>query len=295
MKPAFIGLGAQKCASTWLHHILAAHPQVLLPDVKEVDFFSYHFDHGYQWYERKLPTGGVDRRVGEVSPSYLHDHQVPGRVKGYAPDVRLLVTLRDPVERALSNHRHEVRLGHLAGDDLSFEAGLANNPMYVEQGLYGKHLGNWLTHFPADQLHVILVDDIRERPSAVVRELFRFLGVDDSFQPPALTNRFNPSFANRSPALARLKDRVYQLSRAPGLERFWSAAAALGARRAYRRLNVVRSDVLIPPARPQTLATLRARFDADLCRLESLLGRDLTPWRCAESSARENRTSEQLS
>ena len=51
-KPSYIGIGAQKCASTWLHRILAEHPDVSVPEVKELDFFSYRYDHGYQWYER---------------------------------------------------------------------------------------------------------------------------------------------------------------------------------------------------------------------------------------------------
>src|SRR5262249_23883612 len=133
VKPSFLGLGAQKCASTWLHRIVAEHPQVAMPTVKELDFFSNHYDRGYRWYESQFPAVDGDMRTGEVSPSYFHDIRVPARVRAYAPEMKLIVTLRDPVERALSNHRHEVRAGHIDGADLSFEAALESNPMYVEQ------------------------------------------------------------------------------------------------------------------------------------------------------------------
>lgn len=278
MKPSFVGLGAQKCASTWLHRMLSDHPQVAVPAVKEVNFFSDRFDHGYQWYERQFKQSSGALCAGEVSPSYFHNPCAPARVRRYNPDMRLLVTLREPVERAISNHRHEVQQGHIAGADLSFEAGLANNPMYVEQSLYGKHLEHWLKHFPRERLHVMLVDDIRRDPAAVARRLFRFVGVDAQFLPERLAKRFNASYANRSQGLVRLKDQVYRFSQSPGMGWLWSAAAFVGARDLYRRVNVTYSDALIPPARPETLAELRQCFSADVRKLERLLGRDLSHW-----------------
>src|SRR5690606_31306508 len=146
---------------------------------------------GFQWYERHFEGFDDTYVTGEISPSYFHDPAAPARVRAYRRDMKLLLTLRDPVDRALSNHKHEVRLGHFTGPDLSFEAGLANNPMYVEQGLYGKHLASWLQHFPREQVYVALMDDIRAEPQRVAREVFRFLGVDDTFESSAVARRFN--------------------------------------------------------------------------------------------------------
>lgn len=287
MKPTFLGLGAQKCASTWLYRLLETHPDVALPAVKEVDFFSYHYDRGYQWYERHFAevTDAV-ACAGEISPSYFHDRGAPERVQAYRPDMKLLVTLRDPVDRAFSNHKHEVRLGQFAGNDLSFEAGLANNPMYVEQGLYGKHLASWLTRFPRSQIYVALMEDIQSDPRRVAREVFRFLGIDHRFESEALGRRFNASYATRSRSLVALKDRVYQLSRSPGMSWLWSTATGMGARDMYRRLNVVESDAVIPPVQARTWHELRERFAGDVRQLESLLGRDLSHWICIDESKR---------
>src|SRR5512145_3457050 len=82
-RPTYVGIGAQKCASTWLHRMLEAHPQVCVPAVKEVDFFSYRYDRGYQWYERRLTTGSdgtVRTARGEISPSYFCEPSVPERL-----------------------------------------------------------------------------------------------------------------------------------------------------------------------------------------------------------------------
>lgn len=279
MKPSFIGLGAQKCASTWLHRVLAAHPAVTVPAVKEVDFFSYRFDHGYQWYERQFGAGAASSCAGEVSPSYFHDPAAPARVKRYCPDVRILLTLRDPVERALSNHRHEVRLGHLVGRDLSFEAGLRNNPMYIEQGLYAKHLENWLACFPLSQIHVVLLEDIEVDPDGVAEGVFRFLGIDAAVRPEQLNQHFNQSVSSRSQRLFNAKERLYRASQDTGLSWIWSAAVRIGARDLYRRLNTAPPDEVEATMCAQTEQKLRQRFAADIDSLESLLGRSLDQWR----------------
>jgi hypothetical protein len=279
-RPTYVGIGAQKCASTWLHRVLAEHPQVAVPAVKEVDFFSWHYDHGFQWYERCF--AGVDpaaRARGEISPSYFSEPAVPARLARYAPDVKILLSLRDPVQRALSNHRHEVREGHFTGPDFSFEAGLANNPMYLEQGLYATHLRRWLRHFPQEQVLVVLTEDVEADPAEVCRAVYRFLGVDDGYVPAGLRERFNRSFASRSRWLTEVKDAVYASTRVPGLRWAWETAAGLGLRSVYRGINEVSSDDLIPPPRAETIAQLRHRFEPELRELEVLLGRSLEGWR----------------
>ena len=277
-RPTYVGIGAQKCASTWVHRILAAHPQVCVPEVKELDFFSYRFDHGYQWYERCFArTSEAVLARGEVSPSYFHEPAVPARVAQYLPEARIVLTLRDPVERALSNHRHEVRVGHVVGD-LSFEAGIANNPMYVEQGLYATHLRRWLRYFPAEQLQVVLLDDVMRDPLGVSRSVYRFLGVDEQFVPPGLVERYNPSYVSRSRMLAGVKDAAYGATRWPALRWAWDAAAGLGLRSIYRGVNHAASDDVIPPPQPGTLGMLRQRFEPEVRELEQLLGRPLPGW-----------------
>jgi hypothetical protein len=275
-RPTYVGIGAQKCASTWLHAILAEHPEVDVPQTKELDFFSHHYDRGYQWYERRFGRVADAKQRGEISPSYFCEPGVPERVARYLPDARILLMLRDPVERALSNHRHEVRVGHLQGD-LSFETGLANNPMYVEQGLYARHLRNWLRLFDADRILVVFQEEVLANPGSVAATVYRFLEVDDGFVPASLRVARNPSYANRSAPLAAVKDSFYAATRHPLLRGIWSGAARLGLRDAYRRLNTVPSTAVIPPPREETLQMLRRRFAPEVRELETLLRRP-TPW-----------------
>ena len=102
--------------------------------------------------------------------------------------------------------------------------------MYVEQGLYATHLKNWLRHFPREQILVVLMEDVAADPRAVSRVVYAFVGVDESFVPSGLTERYNRSFANRSPGLTGIKDAIYGVTRVPGMKWLWDAAAGAGLR-----------------------------------------------------------------
>lgn len=278
MKPTFIGIGAQKCASTWLHRILEEHPAIGVGVDKEIDFFSYHFDHGYQWYEKQFVNCEHKSVIGEISPSYLCEPAVPERVQQYLPDAKILVSFRDPVQRALSNHRHEVRVGHFTGAELTFEAGLSNNPMYVEQGRYATHLKRWLQYFPSEQILVVLMEDVEKDPLSVARNVYAFLGVDSSYQPQQLTKRFNQSYANRSRVLLSMKDILYKLTRSPGFGWLWSLGSMLGIKALYRGVNTVRSNMVIPEPAKHSLDELRLQFAPEIRELSALIQRPLDGW-----------------
>lgn len=279
MKPTFIGIGAQKCASTWLYRILGEHPDVAVSVVKEVDFFSFHFDHGYQWYEQHFAQVTGKRMVGEFSPSYFCDEDTPARIKQYLPHAKLIVSFRDPVERALSNHKHEVRVGHYTGPDFSFEAGLRNNPMYIEQGRYATHLKRWLEHFPHEQILVVFQEEVEDRPLEVAREVYRFLGVDAGYTPIGLRERYNLGFGVKRQWLAHVKDKLYHVTRIPALRWLWRVAASMGLKDWYRFANTVKSEQALPPVNAELKARLRGIFATETIELEQLLGRSLASWK----------------
>jgi hypothetical protein len=278
MRPNFICIGAQKCATTWLHDVLSDHPQVCLGSTKEIDFFSYFYDFGFEWYERQFACAGTPVAVGEVSPSYFHSLSAPPRIFSYDRAMRLVLMLRDPVERALSNHKHEVRIGHLTGTDLSFEFGIRNNPSYVEQGRYATHLERWLGYFPRAQLLVLLFEDVVADPAAAARAAYEFLGIDGGHVSKAVSARSNESYVNRYPLLERMRVRGQQVLRAMRMEWVWLGAADAGGRRLYRAINRAQADHLIPPMADSTRQQLKAEFRGEIQRLERLLGRSLQHW-----------------
>lgn len=278
MKPNFIGIGAQKCASTWLYDILSDHPEVALSGKKELDFFSYHYEFGYRWYERQFPEIPGSKGVGEISPSYFNEASVPERVKLYAPNIKILLSLRDPVERALSQHRHLVRIGHVQGPDFSFETALADNPSYVEQGRYAEHLGRWRAIFPHQQIHVVLMEDIRKTPEEIASGVYAFLDLKPQHRSSALRELSNPSYIPRSRGLAATVDTMRGIAERTGLGAVWRGVGRIGAQSLYRKLNRRPSEAVIPPPKPETLKKLREAFHDDVQALEKILGRKLPGW-----------------
>lgn len=278
MKPNFIGIGAQKCASSWLYDILADHPEVAVSKNKELDFFSYHYEHGYNWYERQFTEKPTAKVVGEISPSYFNEASVPERARLYSSDLRILLSLRDPVERALSQHRHLVRIGYVEGPDYSFETALANNPSYLEQGRYASHLGRWLSFFPHECIHILLMDDIKRNADAAARDVYKFLYISPEHRSVALHERSNPSYVVRYRGLGNMIDSLRYAANLTGLGPVWRKFGRMGAQRLYRKLNRRPSEALIPAPKPETIKRLREIYRADVRILEEMLGRDLEAW-----------------
>ena len=203
--PNLLVLGAQRAGTTSLYEHLGLHPGVWMSRTKEVHYFDNYADQPLDWYRSHFPTRrwvearsrdlGYGIAVGEGSPYYLFHPAVPGRVRAALPRARLVVLLRDPVERALSHFRHErkwgfepeesferawdleaERLGRVG--DLSAPGAFDehhNHHSYVARGDYAPQLRAWLEHYPSSQLLVVRSEDLFARPSEVMGRLFRFL------------------------------------------------------------------------------------------------------------------------
>lgn len=277
MKPRFIGIGVQKAATSWLHDLLGQYSQISVSEPKELDFFSYYFDRGYEWYEHHFDAATEGQICGETSPSYLYNPAVPARVKAYAPDMRLIAILRDPVARAFSNHLHEIRKGHLTSSEV-FEDGLKNNPAYTEQGFYFRHLSNWLASFDREQVLVLVAEDIERDPKAELERVLRHIGLEGAGALEAARERSHESVGYRAPALGRMIREGGKLMRKAGLGQALKAIKGLPVVEQTLALNRrdLRRDV--PKMREETRAQLIELFADDLVALPALLGRTELPW-----------------
>ena len=197
--PDFLIIGAQKAGTTALYSYLRGHPRVTGPSWKEVSFFDRHYARGAAWYRGNFPNALRARRalVGEASPSYLFHPLAPERVAALVPHARLIVLLRDPVDRALSHYHHEVALGR---ETLPFEDALACeeertrgevermlsnsayfsdawwNYTYLARGRYAEQLERWFASFPREQLLVLTSDELSDEPGAAYARVLEFLG-----------------------------------------------------------------------------------------------------------------------
>lgn len=277
MKPGFLGIGAQKCASTWIYRVLEAHPDTCMSSPKELDFFSYHYHFGFNWYESHFLDCGSALIAGDNSPSYFCDPLAAERAFAYNPDFKVVVALRDPIKRMYSNHLHEIRLGHI-DDGMTFETGLQNNPMYIEQSRYGHHLAFWFKAFPKAQILVLFQEDIQRDPEGEASKLLSFLGLDPMSNVSAVKKRSNSSEVPRYGWLESLFRGVGKLLRKCGLSRFADEVRAISWVDCLRRKNRVHLSDNTPPMDPETEEKLVSLLEEDSRQLSKLLDGARLPW-----------------
>jgi hypothetical protein len=195
--PDFLCIGAQKAGTTTLYDRLRGHPDLFLPAEKELHYFSRHFDRPIDWYESHFADARSGQRTGEVTPYYLFHPEAPRRIAAVRPHVRLIVLLRDPVERALSGYFHSRRLGE---EPLDIEAAFAAEAerlqdaertlalpggehlshqchSYFARSRYEEQLARYLRFFPRAQLLILRSEDFFADPRPAWRAVQEFLGV----------------------------------------------------------------------------------------------------------------------
>ena len=268
-QPTFIIAGAMRCRTTRVNVYLREHPEIEVSTPKEVHFFDLHFDKGLDWYEEHFPGSGTASAIGEATPDYLYDPVVPERIAATLPEVKIVLLLRDPVERARSHYWHNRSRNR---EDLEFLEALQSEServkvdregwdrfSYVDRGLYGEQLARLYEHVPPDRVLVQTFDDLESEPGIVFRRTCEFLGVDPGFVPDNLGRAVNAYVRFRS---MWLRDATRDLPRP--------------LRNAIARLNRIEQD-RYAPITPQARRYIRDRTRADNATAEKLAGVEM-PW-----------------
>lgn len=282
MRPTFIIGGAAKAGTTTLWELLRAHPQVYMPPVKEVNFFVsdvwYARDQkGWDWYQSLFPPHPGVLAYGEASVNYLVRPESAGLIAERLPDVQLLFILRHPADRLYSHYWFAIQEGF---DLPPFEDLYAQRLAYWDEiasgSRYELHLPRFLEHFPREQVHVFLFDDLKADPSTLAKRLYQAVGVEASFCPPNLSERANPTGRVRRTWLQKwviaVEKATFNLDLPDGLRRPLSTI-----RRRLRQSNL--EPAAVPGFDPALRRTIQAEFGPTVDYVEQLLERRLDRWR----------------
>jgi hypothetical protein len=275
----FVHVGVQKAGSSWLHQALSRHPELFVGrgnDDKDTCFFSYHHDRGYEWYERHFGDGRGARLRGEVSTSYFPCRDAPARIARYNPDMKILVCLRNPVDRLISNHLHEIRLGHVSARNYALAEGIRNNPDYLEQSRYYTLLVRWLAHIPLERIHITVFERLFEEPAAHLAEIYRFLGVAVEPCSDFPEEKVNAQRVPISRTVDAITRRSSQLLKSMGM----TSAVDTLKRAGLHRITAERNSRPDPEALiGDTLRReLHQHFREDIAALAAVTGIDLDIW-----------------
>jgi hypothetical protein len=293
--PNFLIIGAMKAGTTALYTYLEQHPQVYMSPVKEPNFFAFEGERmnflapqdqeginrtsvtDIEAY-RALFTGVTNEKaIGEASHWYLYSPKAPERIQHYIPGGKFIVVLRDPVERAYSQFLHFVRDGQEPLTDFAQalqeeETRIYNNwafGRYASRGFYHVQLKRYFDAFDRSQIKVYLYEDLSVDPVGVLRDIFRFLEIDEAFL-PEMSIRPNVSGVPKSRTLHALLTRPQRIKAA--LQPHLPA-------RVLRFASDLRDRNL---AKPQFAPVLRRQmvemYREDILKLQDLIDRDLSKW-----------------
>lgn len=269
MLPQFIVLGPRKTGSSWLHACLSEHPQICVPGrVKEIYFFDDHFDRGVGWYEAYFADCDPGLVVGEVSATYYSHPLAPERIAAICPDAKLIANLRNPITRAWSMYLHRWRKGDTAAP---LREAVRDCPEILSEGLYADQLRLWQARFGPEALAVCIYEDFTANRAERLADLYRFIGVDDRFEPDALNERVNETVAPRNRLVARVGVAVVRGLHRAGLHEVVDAAKSMGAKKL-----AFREEPMALAISAEDRAWLADYYADDVAQTSKLLGRDLT-------------------
>jgi Sulfotransferase domain len=194
--PDFLIIGAMKAGTTVLQHFIMEHPQVAYKR-GEIHFFDAVYHRGLNWYKCHLPRRLTSRHlVCDKSPYYMAHPLVPRRVHALNPDMKIIVILRNPIDRAYSHYQHNKRQER---EPLTFEEAIEKEPerlagevekmkrhhtykssahrrySYLARSRYAELLKRWFAYFPKEQFFIISSNDLREKPAKIMDSVFEFL------------------------------------------------------------------------------------------------------------------------
>lgn len=172
----FLHIGPGKSGSTWLHEVLISHPEIYFTKAKDLYFFSRYYDRGFGWYSAQFQAARPQHKiVGEVCPEYLSYEKAPERIREcLGPDVRLMVTLREPASRAFSSYLYLQKHGLAAP---TFIQTAEQVPTLLGEGRYATHLRRYLDSFDRKTLHIAVFDDLQTDPRGFLDDVTDWLEV----------------------------------------------------------------------------------------------------------------------
>jgi sulfotransferase family protein len=211
--PSALIVGAQRAGTTALYHYLVQHPQVVPPTTKELHFFDLNYGQGLAWYREQFPLRvELARKQAitlEASPYYVFHPHALRRIKHLLPAVKIIVLLRNPVDRAVSHYFHEVEYGaeklpmadafreeenRLAGErelllaDESYRSFAHQHYTYRSRGVYADQIQRCFELFGPESTYIIQSEVMFSAPEVILQDLFLFLGLRP-FSPEAFVRR----------------------------------------------------------------------------------------------------------
>ncbi|MEI7801043.1 MAG: sulfotransferase [Bacteroidota bacterium] len=305
----FFIVGAAKAGSTSIYQYLKQHPGIYLPPIKELNFFSddirrknfrpeyaksvyldvdaylnegmkHEVFHGFieqaAQHEKLFEPAKPGQLAGELSNTYLYSETAAQNIFKYNPKSKIIMLLRNPVERAFSHYQMDLRSGLVHNDFITefnndrhkIPKGWGISNLYYELGLYYEQAKRYFDLFPREQIHIILFDDLLLDKVKTMQALSSFLNIDDKFQ-FNLETKFNEAAMPRNKFVLWLKKRK-------NISRFFKSL--IPAKLFSLLKEIAFSKKHLPEITAEEKQTVFGYYHDDLLKLTTLIRRDLSRW-----------------
>lgn len=279
LKIHFIGVGGSRCATNWISKCLGEHPEIYVSYPNELSFFS-HPKKGKSNYELegikgyyKRFGGAGKKKAGEFSPTYFSDSKVPEVIKKNFPNVKILISLRNPVQRYHSEMEYFRNFQYMKCDEKEV----------IDNSLYYEKLSRYLKIFPKKNIKIVFVEDIKKDSLKFIQDIYEFLEVEKNFVPRDIDKRANPMSKAKYPVLEYYRQgfsKIIEFLKENNLGFIVNFFR-------FTRLNKVswkiweknREPVEIKKLSEDEKEKLMKIFLPDIEKVEKLLGRDLSEWK----------------
>lgn len=202
MTVSLFHIGPPKTATTWLYHCLRGHPQIVTSASDRIHYFDMHYVRGQDWYHDQFVTGDRDQDGSvwfDPTYSYICSPRAADRMAQYNPEAKIMLCLRNPVERAFSHYWHLKKTVGKHG--FAFREAIEHYNAFstwVEHGFVAIGLQRFLQHYPRERVHIMMFEDLKDNPEQVWRDLCSFADIDPDFVPPSLHKKVNVAGAKQT-------------------------------------------------------------------------------------------------
>ncbi|MFX0005713.1 MAG: sulfotransferase domain-containing protein [Promethearchaeota archaeon] len=277
--PNFLCIGAERSGTTWLYEVLKNHPEVYLyPYLKEINFFSEHYKKGLNWYKQFFVNSQKFsyKAIGDISPQYFHEKETSSRVANDLPDVRFILILRNPVNRAFSEYTYNKLILNIEDSFMEF---LKKRSRAYEIGFYSQHLKRWFEVFPKDQFLIFIFEEMMDDKIKSLKKISDFLNIQfNLFDRNIVLSKIHSSDIPRFHGLythgykVASKMNEYLVSKdlyliSSNLKRFKKLFDLFSSKSEKEKIN------------PILQKKLYLNYKEDILELENILGRDLNHWK----------------
>ncbi len=261
IKPDFVVAGGMRCATGWIRQCLKEHPDIYMAR-KEPHYYDRNYEKGNEWYQSFFEDYLGQQVIGEKTATYFHYSNAPENIIETNPDMKVIVCLRDPVERMFSHYSMFAK-----SDDRLKETGFIGaakaETEFVQWSQYASQVRLYQDVIPSENLKFVIYEDKDHDPISFIQNLFHFIGVNFSFKPES--------------AVLRTKQGQFEYNHwfwGPVSKFFLHSRAPNSLRKLYSELRPTHNDSGIPDSIYETLSP-----NFDILTLEKLLGRKLDCWR----------------